>query len=78
MDYLPFEQPIADLEAEIDELESQQNETAEAVELLRKKKSELSRLTDEIYSSLSPWQTVQVARHKNRPHTIDYLSLIHI
>ena len=42
MDYLPFEQPIADLEAEIDELESQQNETAEAVELLRKKKSELS------------------------------------
>ncbi len=76
MDYLPFEQPIADLEAEIDELESQQNETAEAVELLRKKKSELSRLTDEIYSSLSPWQTVQVARHKNRPHTIDYLSLV--
>ena len=76
MDYLPFEQPIADLEAEIDELESQHDESAEAVELLRQKNSELARITDEIYSQLTPWQTVLVARHKNRPHTIDYLSLV--
>lgn len=76
MDYLPFEQPIADLEAEIHDLESQQDESAEAVELLRQKKSELARITDEIYSQLTPWQTVLVARHKNRPHTIDYLSLV--
>ena len=76
MDYLPFEQPIADLEAEIDTLESQRDDSAEAVEFLRQKKSELSRITDEIYSRLSPWQTVLVARHKNRPHTIDYLSLV--
>lgn len=76
MDYLPFEQPIADLETEIDDLESQQDESAEAVELLRQKKSELARVTDDIYSQLTPWQTVLVARHKNRPHTIDYLSLV--
>ncbi len=76
MDYLPFEQPIADLESEISELESTQDDTAEAVERLRQKKSELSRVTSDIYSKLTPWQTVQVARHKNRPHTIDYLSLV--
>lgn len=76
MDYLPFEQPIADLEAEIDELENQHDESAEAVELLRQKKSELAKVTDDIYSQLTPWQTVLVARHKNRPHTIDYLSLV--
>ena len=76
MDYLPFEQPIADLETEIDDLESQHDESAEAVELLRQKKSELAKVTDDIYSQLTPWQTVLVARHKNRPHTIDYLSLV--
>ena len=76
MDYLPFEQPIADLESEIELLAQQGDESAETVELLRQKKSELSQLTGEIYSGLSPWQTVLVARHKNRPHTIDYLSLV--
>lgn len=76
MDYLPFEEPIASLETEITQLADQKDESAEAVELLRQKKSELSRLTSDIYSSLTPWQTVQVARHKNRPHTIDYLSLV--
>ncbi len=76
MDYLPFEQPIADLESEINELASRHDESAEAVETLRKKRSELTRLTRQIYSGLSPWQTVLVARHKNRPHTIDYLSLV--
>jgi len=76
MDYLPFEQPIADLESEIDELESKQDESAEAIELLRDKKCEVSALSVLIYSILTPWQTVQVARHKNRPHTVDYLSLV--
>ena len=76
MDYLPFEQPIADLETKIDELEKEQDESADAVELIRQKRIELSRVTDEIYSQLTPWQTVLVARHKNRPHTIDYLSLV--
>ena len=76
MDYLPFEQPIADLESEITELAGRKDESAEAVETLREKQSQLTSLTREIYSGLSPWQTVLVARHKNRPHTIDYLSLV--
>ena len=33
-------------------------------------------MTEEIYAALTPWQTVQVARHKDRPHTTDYLSLV--
>lgn len=76
MDYLPFEQPIADIESEIAELEQQDTDTAEQAELIRERKAALAQLTREIYAGLNPWQTVQVARHKNRPHTIDYLSLV--
>ena len=76
MDYLPFEQPIADLELEIHQLEEQPDNSAAYAESLREKKLALSNLTREIYANLSPWQTVQVARHKNRPYTVDYLSLV--
>ena len=76
MEYLPFEQPIADLEAEISEFEKPGSDSAERAESLREMKTRLTRLTKEIYSSLTPWQTVQVARHKNRPYTTDYLSLV--
>ncbi len=76
MDYLPFEQPMADLDAEIAVIVAEPQDSAEHAELLREKKSQLARLTRGIYSSLTPWQIVQVARHKNRPHTIDYLSLV--
>ncbi len=76
MDYLPFEQPIADLELEIQELVARSDDSAESAEALRGKKRQLAELTKQIYSQLSPWQTVQVARHKNRPHTVDYLSLV--
>jgi acetyl-CoA carboxylase carboxyl transferase subunit alpha len=76
MDYLAFEQPIADLDAEIKLAESQADHSHQSAERLRDLRGKLARLTREIYSSLSPWQIVQVARHKDRPHTIDYLSLI--
>lgn len=76
MDYLDFEQPIADIAEQVQQLELESDKTAEAVERLRQKRREMTDKTREIYENLSPWQTVQVARHKERPHTIDYLSLV--
>ena len=75
--FLDFEQPIADLEAKIAELgkaSSGQSVNIDAeVEGLREK---LRARTAEIFHSLTPWQIVQVARHKDRPYTSDYLSLV--
>ena len=76
MDYLDFEQPIADLADEIAQLEPQAEQTVESAERLRELKRKLTEVTGEIYSNLTPWQIVQVARHKDRPHTTDYLTLM--
>jgi acetyl-CoA carboxylase carboxyl transferase subunit alpha len=72
---LEFEQPIFDLEAQIRQLEGAEKSSGQEEELSRMKR-ELMAVTRQIYSSLTPWQTVQVARHKDRPHTVDYLSLV--
>jgi len=76
LDYLPFEEPIADLEDAIRQLAEQQQLDAGATERLRGLRRELRQVTQDVYGRLTPWQTVQVARHKNRPHTVDYLSLV--
>ncbi|MGQ9860633.1 MAG: acetyl-CoA carboxylase carboxyltransferase subunit alpha [Thiobacillaceae bacterium] len=72
--YLDFEQPIAELEAKIEELSEVQGEAAldisEEIERLRKKGLAL---TKEIYSRLNAWQISQVARHPQRPYTLDYI-----
>ncbi len=72
--FLEFEQPVADLEAKIDELRYVQNESAvdisEEIDRLSKK-SQI--LTKDIYSGLSPWQVTQIARHPQRPYTLDYV-----
>ena len=78
MDYLDFEQPLSDLSDQIDQLKAdapnpESPELVDRVQLLRK---QLADKTRELYTNLSPWETVQVARHKNRPHTTDYLSLV--
>ena len=75
-DYLDFEEPIAKIEAEIAAAEACNDESAAAAQALRDLRKNLIDTTREIYDNLSPWQTVQVARHKNRPHTTDYLSLV--
>ncbi len=72
---LDFEQPIFDLEARIRELEKSKANRPESAEEIRQLRRELTSLIKQIYSGLSPWETVRVARHKDRPHTIDYLSL---
>jgi acetyl-CoA carboxylase carboxyl transferase subunit alpha len=75
--FLDFEQPIAELEAKIEELrfvgdDSEININEEVARL--KGKSET--LTKNIFSKLSAWQIAQVARHPMRPYTADYLSMI--
>ena len=75
-DFLPFEGPLKELTSQIDEAEAKADTSAEHLEEIRRLRQLLVEKTREIYSSLSPWQTVQVARHKDRPHTTDYLSLV--
>jgi acetyl-CoA carboxylase carboxyl transferase subunit alpha len=74
LNFLDFEQPIAELEAKIDELrfvgdDSQVNLSAE----IRRLKSRSETLTRSIYSNLTAWQVAQVARHPQRPFTLDYV-----
>ena len=77
MKFLDFEQPIAELEAKIEELryvgdDSEININEEVARLKAKSES----LTKSIFAKLSPWQIARVARHESRPYTQDYLSLI--
>ena len=75
--FLDFEQPIAELEAKIEELryvgdDSEININEEVARLKGKSES----LTKSIFAKLSPWQVARVARHESRPYTADYLSMI--
>jgi acetyl-CoA carboxylase carboxyl transferase subunit alpha len=75
--FLDFEQPIAELENRIEELRYVQDDSAldisEEIERLSKKSQAL---TKEIYAKLTPWQVAQVARHPQRPYTLDYLQML--
>jgi acetyl-CoA carboxylase carboxyl transferase subunit alpha len=72
--FLDFEQPIAELEAKIEELRYVQSESAvdisDEIDQLGKKSQQL---TKEIYAQLTPWQITKIARHPERPYTLDYL-----
>jgi len=72
--FLDFEQPIAELESKIEELRYVQSESAvdisQEIEQLAKKSQQL---TKDIYSDLSPWQITKIARHIERPYTLDYI-----
>ena len=63
-DFLNFEQPMAELEIKIRKLKANSDDSAESVKEIRGLQRQLKELTQEIYGNLSPWQTVQVARHK--------------
>jgi acetyl-CoA carboxylase carboxyl transferase subunit alpha len=71
---LPFEQEIYDLEDLLAKLEA--GGQAEASEEIRRIRREIVSLKRKIYGGLSAWQTVQVARHRDRPQTADYINLI--
>ena len=72
---LDFEEPIIELEQAIAELEKIEPRTEPVEKQLIELRHRLISIIREVYSQLSPWQIVQVSRHKNRPYTRDYLQL---
>jgi len=79
---LPFEAPIHEMEARLAEMEVEYAKSrtggdhTRIAEQIRRLRRELAALKREIYSSLDPWQIVQVSRHPRRPQTRDYIELI--
>ena len=77
LQFLDFEQPIAELEAKIEELrflgDDSELNIAEEIEKLRAKSRTL---TTSIFGNLTPWQITQLARHPQRPYTLDYIPLL--
>ena len=79
LNFLDFELPIAELEAKIEELQLVNNgqdldlDLEDQISQLREKNNEL---TKKIFSNFDPWQTARVARHPQRPYTLDYLPRI--
>jgi acetyl-CoA carboxylase carboxyl transferase subunit alpha len=73
--FLDFEQPIAELEAKIEELGHVTSDTEVNIEEeMTKLRAKSRALTRSIFSSLTPWQITQLARHPQRPYTLDYVS----
>jgi len=71
--YLDFEQSIAELEAKIEALRSTSH-GADITDEVNRLQAKSQRLTESIFTSLTPWQVSQVARHPLRPYTLDYVS----
>lgn len=79
MNGLDFERPIVELERKIEELRSFSSSSDKKVDLsseIKKLDEKLLILKKEIYENLSPWQKVQLARHPQRPYTLDYIGLM--
>ena len=68
--YLPFEKPLKDLDFEIEKLTTSESDSKQLKDLI----AERENLEKEIFADLSPWETVQLARHPNRPYTLDYIN----
>jgi len=74
LNFLEFEQPIAELEAKIDELNYVSGESDVNIsEEVEKLKAKSRTLTENIFSGLTPWQISQLARHPQRPYCMDYI-----
>jgi acetyl-CoA carboxylase carboxyl transferase subunit alpha len=77
LNYLDFEQPIAELEAKIEELQLVGNDNELNIsDEISKLRDKSRRLTESIYTDLTPWQVVKVARHPQRPYALDYISRV--
>ena len=75
--YLDFEQPIADLEAKIEELRLVGNDANLNInDEIAKLREKSNKLTEKIFANLTPWQIVQVARHPLRPYALDYIGRV--
>jgi len=76
--FLDYEQPIAELEAKIDELRymSSDSEDLNITEEIQKLQDKTVEMTSSIFANLTPWQVTQMARHPQRPYTLDYIHRI--
>ncbi|HEY6874084.1 MAG TPA: acetyl-CoA carboxylase carboxyltransferase subunit alpha [Geobacteraceae bacterium] len=74
--YMEFEKPLAELEKKIQELHDMSSDTMDLKAEIGKLEKKAEKMREEIFSGLTRWQTAQVARHINRPFTMDYLNLI--
>jgi len=75
--FLEFEQPIAELENRIEELRYVQDDSAtDITDEIQRLTKRSNTLTKDIYGKLSPWQVSQVARHPQRPYTLDYIQAL--
>lgn len=74
---LEFEKPIMDLERKIEELKKfTSKEQIDLSDEIKKLQERLDHLRKEVFTNLTPWQTVQLSRHPDRPYTLDYTSMI--
>jgi acetyl-CoA carboxylase carboxyl transferase subunit alpha len=74
---LEFEKPLRDLARQLDELRQQSVETnVDMVQEARSIEKKIEAMQREIYSNLTPWQKVQLARHPRRPYALDYVSMV--
>lgn len=73
---LPFERPIYELEEQLKKIEQEPNPTANTKDAIRNMRLEITRMKREIFENLDAWDTVKVARHPERPQTLDYLELV--
>lgn len=73
--YLPFEKEIATLESSLADLEKG-NATVDHSEDIQKLRKEIGSMRKKLFSQLTPWQTVQVSRHPERPQFLDYVNMI--
>jgi acetyl-CoA carboxylase carboxyl transferase subunit alpha len=77
LSFLEFEQPIAELEAKIDELRFVSSDAEVNVgEEIARLRAKSRALTNSIFANLTPWQVAQLARHPQRPYTLDYAAMV--
>ena len=74
--FLDFERPLAEIIEKIEALQAASNEDPELLGQIEKLRKEEEKLKNKIFSKLSTWQKVQVARHPQRPHTSDYINAV--
>ena len=73
-DYLDFEKPIRALEEKIEKLASAESPKSGTQDEIRKLRTKLAQVEHQLYTTLTPWQRTQLARHPQRPTTLDYIN----
>lgn len=77
MNGLDFEKPISELEAKINDLKNlNPGEKVNLAPEIKKLETKLEKIKTDIYNNLTPWQKVQIARHPQRPYTLDYIRML--